>query len=446
MRRFAKDRLWVSPASYVAERYQSPLLGRIYAVLVILITIPYLSIQARSGGILISSVTGFTYPVSSALVVILVMIYVLRGGMKSVVQTDVVQILILLSITTIAFIIIGNTLHWNLQTTSESTGLFDRSGAGGSFPLPGYLATMLLWFLADPMFPQLFQRFFAARSDMDLVKTAAIYPLITGILFFMTIGAGVAGKSLYPALTPGESDTIVMLSAQAAGGQILLVLLVLAGLAALLSTMDSQLLAIATIGTESFVSKSMQNLTTERLLVVLLSLVGYAGALIPIKTILDFLSASAFPAYAVLAPLFFVGLYWKRAGRYGATASLITGVGLVLFQTLFPGSVSLPKIVPPVLFNLLVQLAIFISISLWFDTEGKDTGLSISIRSLVKSKRTVLGTLGICALVLLSIDFWNYARKIPVVMGIPSFVWYSLLLCLLLAGTFWWTYRDVSSQ
>jgi len=69
----------------------------------------------------------------------------------------------------------------------------------------------------------------------------------------------------------------------------------------------------------------------ERLMVVVIALFGYLGALLPIKTILDFLSSTAFSAYAIMAPLFFGGLYSKHIGKksvwnYGRPAKLVASI------------------------------------------------------------------------------------------------------------------------
>lgn len=217
MLRFSKIYGWISPAQFIETRYKSALLSKFYAFLIVVITIPYVAIQARSGGLLIQSISGIPFPVSTALVVLLVMLYAFRGGMKSVVYTDVLQLLILVILSCLAFAIIGFGIH--KVSANESFALLqDRGGANNSFPLISFFSTMVLWFLADPMFPQLFQRFFSARNEKALVKTAALYPIITGLLFFMTIGAGVFGSVLVAGLSPSESDQVFIKATTKLGG------------------------------------------------------------------------------------------------------------------------------------------------------------------------------------------------------------------------------------
>ncbi|MCA1949043.1 MAG: sodium:solute symporter family protein, partial [Treponema sp.] len=424
MYRFAKKHGWISPAQFIEARYKSKTLSNIYAVVILLITIPYVAIQARSGGMLIQSVSGLPYEASVALIVLVVTLYVLRGGMKSVVYTDVLQLLVFLSLSAVGFFIIYMASRKaGLQTALQA--LQNRSGNNNSFPFTSYVSMILLWFLADPMFPQLFQRFFSARDERALIKTAALYPLVTGVLFFMTIGVGVFGSLLVPNLSSAESDQIFMKAAAAVGGKWLPPLLSIAGLAALLSTMDSQLLSVSTICVEAFVPGDLKNLRSERFVVFAIALLGYLGALFPVKTILDFLSSTAFPAYAAVAPIFFIGLFSPRIGKRSAFFALITGLGLVVMQFLGwkPGAV------PTVVFNLAVQLGLLWGGALLWDRHRLAASFVVPFTSLMSS-RQVLVFLGI---LILSFDIWNYGRNPVLLLGIPGFVWYSLFLCVLLS-------------
>lgn len=424
MYRFAKKHGWISPAQFIEARYQSKTLSNIYAFVILLITVPYVAIQARSGGILIQSITGLPYETSVALILLVVTLYVLRGGMKSVVYTDVLQLLVLLSLSAVGFIIIYlGSRAAGLQTALIA--LQNRSGANNSFPFTSYVSMILLWLLADPMFPQLFQRFFSARDERSLIRTAALYPLVTGLLFFMTIGVGVFGAILVPNLSATESDQIFMKAAVAVGGKWLPPLLSIAGLAALLSTMDSQLLSVSTICVEAFVPKDLKTLRSERMVVFTIALLGYFGALFPVKTILDFLSSTAFPAYAVLAPLFLWGLYSPRVGKHTAFLVLLVGLGLVVIQ--FFGWK--PGAIPTVVFNLVVQAGLLWGGTYIWDRSRLSSPFVVPFFAFISVRQLLVFLL----ILLCSFDIWNYGRSSVLFLGIPGFVWYSLFLCVLLS-------------
>ncbi len=118
---------------------------------------------------------------------------------------------------------------------------------------PGvWLGYLVLWLCADPMFPQLFQRFMAARDRRSLAATAALYPVVTTVLFFLTVSIGVMGRASLPGLTAAQSDNVFTLLLERHVGGPLAALLLTAGMAALMSTLDSQLLALGSMITLDF--------------------------------------------------------------------------------------------------------------------------------------------------------------------------------------------------
>jgi len=58
------------------------------------------------------------------------------------------------------------------------------------------------------MFPQLFQRFLAARDTRTLNATIVLYPVVTTLLSFLTVSIGVMGRSVFPDLAPQETDAV----------------------------------------------------------------------------------------------------------------------------------------------------------------------------------------------------------------------------------------------
>ena len=67
----------------------------------------------------------------------------------------------------------------------------------------------------------------------------------------------------------------------------------------------------------------------ERLVTVGIGVLGLLIALRPPQSILAFVSRTSFNGFAVLAPAVLGGLYWKRANRWGAAASIVVGELLV---------------------------------------------------------------------------------------------------------------------
>jgi hypothetical protein len=158
---------------------------------------------------------------------------------------------------------------------------------------------------------------------------------------------------------------------------------------------------------------------------VLLGALGFLIAVKPPQTILDFISKTTFNGLAVLAPTVIGGLYWKRANRYAAAASIVAGEGLVL--AFYFNVLSVPGILP-VVPVLAATTVVFIVVSLLSTAPGENTGIVAPVRPgiwpwvLVFSGLFILGN-----------DFWAWKREPLLVVGLPLWVWYYVGLGVILS-------------
>jgi len=323
---------WISPVDAVRDRFGSNITARVFAFFLIVFTLPYLALQPIAAGYLMETAWGIPYRWGALGVAAVIALYTARGGLKALAKTDAFNGIILFGIALAVWL----SLH-------RATGLARPGGttelvAPRSMPPLGLLGYYLLWFMADPMFPQLGQRFLAASGRTALQRSVIIYPLVTTALFFFTIGAGVLGSLLIPGLEGSEVDKIWLLAAAKAVGPVVSGIFVLAPLAALVSTMDSQLLSLASI-----VAKETR-LPTSRIahLIYLIAASGAFMALFPPTDILAFLNATSFLGYAALFPSFVGVFYSKKARVSGALASMIAGEAMVIligFKVVSTGSI-----------------------------------------------------------------------------------------------------------
>jgi SSS family solute:Na+ symporter len=422
--RLSRRRGYITPSDFIGDRYRSPLLKRLFALLLTLLTLPYISIQAIAAGRSLHSLIGLPYLAGALLVTGFVVLYVALGGMYSVVWTDLLQALLMIGCALAAFWIIAARSGGFLQAQAQAYGsfpaLFSRPGLDGSM-LPGvWLGYLALWFFADPMFPQLFQRFSAARNERALKVTAVLYPLITTGLFFLTISIGVLGRTAFPDLSAADSESVFPLLLKRYTGAALGMLLFTGGLAALMSTLDSQLLTLTSLVSVDLLRLRGRRTLPERLVTAGLGLLGLLIALRPPGTILAFISRTSFNGFAVLAPAVIGGLYWKRAHRAGAAASLVVGELLVLVYALglLPMAGTLPVV--PIL-GLTTGVFVLVSLLARPRPEGAELVQPISPGAW---KRAV----PFLVLLLLGNDFWAWGRTPRFLAGLPLWVWYYFLL------------------
>jgi SSS family solute:Na+ symporter len=335
-------------------------------------------------------------------------------------------------LTLAAFVIIaaksGGFVQANLKAFETAPALFARPGLDGSL-LPGvWIGYLLLWLFADPMFPQIFQRFMAARDGRALATTAVLYPLVTAFLFFLTVSIGVMGRATLPGLTAAQSDNVLPLLLQRHVGGALGVLLLTGGMAALMSTLDSQLLTLSSMIALDFRVAPRTGALAGKLTLVALGAAGFAIAMSPPLTILDFINRTSFYGYAALAPVVIGGLYWKRGTRTGAFAAILAGEAVVVATQL--NVVRWPGVLPAIPV-LAASIAAYIGGSLLTTDRGAAAALARGPHA-----GAWPWAVAFAALFALGNDFWAWGRKPVLALGLPLWVWYSAGLCVLLSFAF----------
>lgn len=380
-------------------------------------------------------------------VAVLVGAYTMAGGLRAVVRTDSLHGLLLITLAAVAWLLAVRALGGFIQAHGDARelapDLFRRpGGASGITPLAlaGYF---LLWFLADPLFPQLGQRCLAARGPSALRRTVVAYPLVTCTLFFLTISTGVLGKAVFPDLAQANSDKLWPLLAAKLGGEsggpLLVALLVLAPLAAILTTLDSQLLTLSSIIVRDIVGERRDKQTHARAAVGAVAAVGIVIALFPPSDILDFLNRTSFNGYAALAPLVFSGLYSKRASARGGLASIALGEAVTIAFGL--KLISVPG-VPDIVIVAIVSWGAFLAVTAlerrYYPGYAETSAAAYKELSLPRL-RTVLPVrwaLVFLAVILPAFDFFNWGKESLMALGLPTWVWISAAQGLVLSLSF----------
>jgi len=416
----------VTPPELVKTLYRSPVLSVLFALVMIVFTIPYLALQPMAAGYALEELIGLPYFYGCILVTGIIVLYTLRGGLRAVAWTDLFQGLLMFVLLGVALIMVawhhGGLAAANQKALATYPELFSRPGGQGTYSIGIWFSFMALWFFCDPMFPQLFQRFFSARNDRIISRTMALYPLVCTVVFFLPITVGILGRLSYPDLAGKEADRILPMVLTAISGDFMAALVLAAGLAALMSTMDSQLLTLSSIFTRDIaplVKKAKgNNSIAGRVFVICLSLAGLALAYKPPATILQ-IATQTFTGLAVLFPTVIFGLYFKRVFSAAAIASIIAGeITLILFYfKLIPNGVFLS-----VIWVMLVTFTVYL------------TAHTIMVLKTGDLKLSLPGWIGngyvyyFGGILVLAMDFWAWGKIKPLVGGIPLWIGYFVLL------------------
>jgi SSS family solute:Na+ symporter len=431
----------ITPPELIYHRFKSRALHFAYLVVMVVFTLPYLALQPLGAGYMLSALFGIPYQVGAGVVVLVGLVYVLAAGLRGDVLTDLLQgVLMLAGIGVIFFAVtarLGGFTRVSAEVAQRVPELFSRPGGGGFFTPKIWFSYLALWFLCDPMFPQLFQRFLAAKSDRSLAVSARLYPVLTGVLFFFPIAIGVLAHSVLPDVTGKQTDQILPLVVNRSLSPVFAGLLTVVGLAALMSTMDSQLLTLSSMvirDTRRLFGKSPETGARMQMLVVgLLAVVGWLLALKPPGTILQ-IATETFTGLAVLFPVTLAGVYWSRANPYAGLASIVAGELMVVLYHL--------KLIPdfgflPVIPVIVVATLVLVLGSLLFPAAGLCAWSSVR-------RFRVVPVLVVVLIFVLANDFWNWARTGPLLSGLPGWVLYHMCLTFGLAVVFslGWRFSD----
>ena len=269
-----------------------------------------------------------------------VLAYTMIGGFLAVSLTDFVQGCIMVA----ALVVMPVAVLW--QGTDPGVAAEAAAAAGN----PGYLSlftgltavgwlSAVTWGLGYFGQPHIIVRFMAVRSVAE-VKTARTIGLSwMAVALAGAIGVGIAGRAYAEAngVAVEDPETIFILLATLLFHPLVTGFLLAALLAAIMSTISSQLLVSSSSLTEDFYRLFLRRQAGEReavnvgrLCVLLVALAAIVIARDPGSQVLG-LVANAWAGFgAAFGPLILLALTWDRMTGAGAVAGLVTGAGVVM--------------------------------------------------------------------------------------------------------------------
>ena len=329
---------YLTPPEMVAGQTGSRVLGIVFALVLIVFTLPYLAIQPHAAGILLEQLTDGAIPRFAAAVglTLVMLAYLWMGGMRSSAWTDLFQALVMIGLLAVGVVAVmrgmGGFASAGDRLFASNPELFVREG---KVTVRQWVSFMLLWPMTVPMFPQMFQRFYIAKSPRGLTTAAWLYPIVVALLFLLPVLFGVYGHLDFPDLQGKEADQIVALLLGEHVAPWLAALVLTGAIAAFMSTADSQLLAMSSIITRDVLGGAVKapELWVGRVAMVVLAAMGLAIAYEPPGSIFDIIK-QAFTGLAVLLPTVVAVLYWPRVRAEACIVSICVGEALVFWSYL----------------------------------------------------------------------------------------------------------------
>lgn len=375
-RRVGEELGFVTQAELLAHRYDSRLLSVVLAVLSVVVFVPYLTLQMKGAGYLLSTISeGHVPQWLGALVAYgVVLVYVFASGMMAIGWTNVLQGVFMMGVAWFLGLYLPYELHGGVQPMFEAIAARDMrdflsppglTAAGSAWSWAGYSSAVIVSAVGFSVWPHLFMRAFTAESERTLKLTVVLYP--TFQLFLVPILLiGFAGVLPFPEVSP--ADTIVPhLLTEIELSPVLVGFVCAGALAASMSSGDAILHSAASIGLRDGIKPLVTGGMSDRVqrhwirgLVVAISAVAYYFAIFSEVSIVALL-LGAYGGVAQIFPLLFAAFYWPRATGAGALAGLLTGVGVNTLFLLFPTMRPLP--LHEGLYGLAVNLIVFVTVS-----------------------------------------------------------------------------------
>ncbi|MFC3041693.1 sodium/pantothenate symporter [Virgibacillus xinjiangensis] len=356
----------VTMVDFLKERYQSKWVVLFSALSIIIFLFSAMAAQWIGGARLIESLTGLPYTTALFIFALSVLVYVVIGGFRAVALTDAIQgsvmfvgTLILL----IATIFAGGGITAIMEDlANENINLVTPYGAEGTLT-PTFVSSF--WILVGVgvvALPQVTVRAMSYKNSKSMHRALIIGTIVVGFIMLNMHLIGVFARPILPGIEIADQVmpliALEVLPAWVAG------LVLAAPMAAIMSTVDSLLLLVSsTIVKDVYLNYIEPKASQQKVMKLSMGVTAILGigvfllSLDPPDLII-WLNLFAFGGLeaAFIWPII-LGLYWKRGNKYGAIASMVTGVGLyILSDSFFPQPLGLHSVVLPVVFSLVAYI------------------------------------------------------------------------------------------
>ncbi|GGX24167.1 sodium/proline symporter PutP [Streptomyces noursei] len=331
--------------AYLEERFEdgSRMLRLVSATVTVVFFTVYVASGLLAGGTLFEGIFGGGYEFALTVFAVVIVIYTVLGGFRAVSVTHSVQAALMfcaaVALPTIGIAVLGGFGKLHGALTGKNASLLDM-GAKASFngsrwtsgqPLSAVaVISLLAWGLGYFGQPHILVRFMSIRSTREIPLARRIGVRWVAVVLAGASLVGLVGIAALDHPLAKPQTVFIALCAQLVNPWIAGVLLV-AVLAAIKSTTDSQLLVSAMALTEDFYRAFVKRQASDasmvlaaRVTVVAVALVAYLIALSG-GAVLDIVAYAWAGFGAAFGPVILLSLYWPRMTRAGAMAGIVTG-------------------------------------------------------------------------------------------------------------------------
>ncbi|MCK6543815.1 sodium:solute symporter family protein [bacterium] len=325
---FFAIRLWKQKLTTIGDFFRarySRSVEKTAVILMIPTSIMWAAAQIRAFGLVLSASSELTITLSLTIAAAVVVTYTAFGGLLADAMTDVVQgITLIIGLLVILPFLISDTggikgfMHVVLQERHNETNVnFLEIAETWAIPICGSLVAQ-----------ELLSRVIASRSPQIAQRSSILAAILYVSVGIIPVLIGLTGFVVLPGLS--ESESILPMMAQKYLTPMLYIIFSGALVSAILSTVDSTLLAASSLMTHNLIIASRPDLDEKSKLrisrwgVISMGILSYILALYA-EGIYDLVKDASALGSAGIFIVFVFGLFTNWGGAYSALASLIVG-------------------------------------------------------------------------------------------------------------------------
>ena len=359
------------------ERFASPAVG-VAALLLILFYLSFMMVaQFKAGAIVMkvampgshalalddAATTGFDYYylVGLSVFALTVVGYTVIGGFLAAVWTDLFQSVMML----VGVMILLPLVLWTAGGLEQASLVAAQHTSPDFLLAPGYshdgrqfmplglaFSMFFLWVFAGVGSPAGMVRIMAGKDTQTIRRSIALLSAYNMLIYLPLIAICICGRAIIPDL-PGKTDEVIprlalLTTSKFAGGSLVAGLILTAPFGAVMATVSSYLVVIASGLVRDVYQRFIRPAATvpeiKRVTYLVMILVGLVAFLANLKPVAYLQALVVFSgtggAVSFLAPAL-MAAYWRRATAAGVLAAMIAGTAAVLTLYLIPLAVYL---------------------------------------------------------------------------------------------------------
>ncbi|PHR55628.1 MAG: sodium/proline symporter PutP [Arcobacter sp.] len=355
---------------YFSKRFEdkSNLLRVVTALVILLFYTLYTSSGLVGGAKLFEASFGLPYMTSLLLGSFIIVSYTFLGGYNAVSWTDFIQGILMM----LALIITPLVVIYEIGGISEGLRIIASIDPSHISMLTGTsfigVISLMAWGLGYFGQPHILVRFMSIKnaSDIPIAKTIGMTWMIISVIGALSLGFfGLAYVSSH-GVALQDSEKIFITLTQLLFNPWIAGFLLAAILAAIMSTIDSQLLVSSSVLTQDIYHAVLRKEASDKELVwigrttvILVSLIALYLSTNQNSSVLSLVSYAWAGFGAAFGPLIILSLYYKNMNKYGAISGMLVGsITVIVWKQLKGGIFELYELLPGFIFAFVAILLI----------------------------------------------------------------------------------------